>query len=635
MGSLARWHQVKAVIQTANVMRGWLRLEDGLEVSLAKLKAALKPDPDGTTGHEHYIRKLCTGRHAIVLSNAVADQRDQRAKLTKQAEMAAHLVTEVQTNEEAAKVELWQQGNHDMYNDEAIEQRLKMRRDPRVRKVLDTWWSTAVRGADPDFDGDELDATLSFQNYTMMMRRLYRVMLSTFDEVDAMKQITEDWHEDTKGKDVLSRRLFQDAIFQLADLWTGGICPYEYAAFAKTLLDKIMHITTVIGPNGEEITISVWKDEADCVHDPEMFADKDADGQGSYREQAKRAVQESAEMKAAAVCIQKHARKKKGNEMKKQRKAAIVKIQSSSRGRIARRQSKKIASNGASKDDLGLGAEEKLVSRRATIAERALATDFNATHGLLYDPRMPPGGYIREDGIIFDANGNPVLGTDGEPLCALGKNGLPLYILANDGSLMLAPQPPRYSRSTRATGFLDFLDSPRKMSRLGMGGKTSPRLPSLPSKEIPLAEKTSPSSLSPHKQASHHGYSPHKGTGLPPWWSIVRLDSRKGSRMPRRQLLQYDSHHARPLPALAPLPLPLPSPTTQGTHSQWPTLQASPPMHMRVKPPMPQLTSSQAPPAARATHALCHPMGHPTVLVSVSHSPRNTTTSFVSPRQIS
>ena len=63
-----------------------------------------------------------------------------------------------------------------------------------------------------------------------MLRNMYRVILEKFDPVDAEQAILVDWKNDARGKDLLSRQAFCDALFELADMWTAGICPYECAA---------------------------------------------------------------------------------------------------------------------------------------------------------------------------------------------------------------------------------------------------------------------------------------------------------------------------------------------------------------------------------------------------------------------
>ena len=61
--------------------------------------------------------------------------------------------------------------------------------------------------------------------------------------VDVIEGVT--YHASTGGVDVhalrarLSRTQYQDAIFQLADIWTSGVTPEEYSAFLWTLLDRV------------------------------------------------------------------------------------------------------------------------------------------------------------------------------------------------------------------------------------------------------------------------------------------------------------------------------------------------------------------------------------------------------------
>ena len=43
--------------------------------------------------------------------------------------------------------------------------------------------------------------------------------------------------------------------FELADLWTRGICPFEYAAFLQRLFEQVAECVD---------GVFVWRDEADC-----------------------------------------------------------------------------------------------------------------------------------------------------------------------------------------------------------------------------------------------------------------------------------------------------------------------------------------------------------------------------------
>ena len=54
------------------------------------------------------------------------------------------------------------------------------------------------------------------------------IHIQEFDAADCEKSIEEDWRRDAKGKDMLSRKAFCDAFFELADTWTSGISGLEY-----------------------------------------------------------------------------------------------------------------------------------------------------------------------------------------------------------------------------------------------------------------------------------------------------------------------------------------------------------------------------------------------------------------------
>ena len=55
------------------------------------------------------------------------------------------------------------------------------------------------------------------------------MILRRYDEAEALSDIEEDWVKDTKGEARLSRTAFIDSLFELADMWTAGICAFEYA----------------------------------------------------------------------------------------------------------------------------------------------------------------------------------------------------------------------------------------------------------------------------------------------------------------------------------------------------------------------------------------------------------------------
>jgi hypothetical protein len=110
-----------------------------------------------------------------------------------------------------------------LHTKEVVEARASLRYDRRVLKALQQLWETAQRFG----GGDALSPTLNYECYAAMMRRLYKVVLSSYDAEDAEIEIRKDWLHDARGKDVIDRQLFMDALFELTDTWTAGVCAYE------------------------------------------------------------------------------------------------------------------------------------------------------------------------------------------------------------------------------------------------------------------------------------------------------------------------------------------------------------------------------------------------------------------------
>ncbi|KOO22721.1 hypothetical protein Ctob_008296 [Chrysochromulina tobinii] len=239
------------------------------------------------------------------------------------------VVAEVATAEDLQKLELWQQGDSSLATEQKMLERHKLRFDRRVLEVLQAFWEASQRSIQSDDRGDACEV-LSKEAHANMLKRVYRVMIKNYNEVEAEQSIAEDWVRDAKGKDWLTRKQFQDALFELADTWTRGICPYEYTAFLWRLHDQLT--TTVRDANGH-ILAYAWKDERDCVHDALTYGDDEGENEGEnaagggkgkgkgeggddkgsadYRSRAKEQVGKSQEERSSITKIQAIQRAKK------------------------------------------------------------------------------------------------------------------------------------------------------------------------------------------------------------------------------------------------------------------------------------------------------------------------------------
>ena len=105
--------------------------------------------------------------------------------------------------------------------------RMGLRTNPRIGLVLDEWWTVTDADHNGCIDRDE---------YIVLGKALYRVIIDDGDEAAARKSAEADWEGDSEGHEVMDAELFKKAIFQLADLWTNSLEPDEYVNFLSDLL---------------------------------------------------------------------------------------------------------------------------------------------------------------------------------------------------------------------------------------------------------------------------------------------------------------------------------------------------------------------------------------------------------------
>ena len=356
------------------------------------------------------------------------------------------VVAEVATAEDLQKLELWQQGDSSLATEQKMLERHKLRFDRRVLEVLQAFWEASQRSIQSDDRGDACEV-LSKEAHANMLKRVYRVMIRNYNEVEAEQSIAEDWVRDAKGKDWLTRKQFQDALFELADTWTRGICPYEYTAFLWRLHDQLT--TTVRDANGH-ILAYAWKDERDCVHDALTYGDDEGENEGEnaagggkgkregegegeggdvkgsadYRSRAKEQVGKSQEERSSITKIQAIQRAKKDRKEAADRKKAVAVIGKRSKTKVARMRSS--AQEGQDRqaceeaDVTGLHATPDKLA--AELAQVAPAEDVEATkqRALVAFGLVDAGGQVVADEDeeaarmralafgLLDAHGHPL-----------------------------------------------------------------------------------------------------------------------------------------------------------------------------------------------------------------------------------
>ena len=75
----------------------------------------------------------------------------------------------------------------------------------------------------------------------IVFQKVYKLMMPAedYDEEEAKSAVHEDWATDSRGKGYLTRDMFIDAVFELADVWTVTTEAVEYASFLADLHEKI------------------------------------------------------------------------------------------------------------------------------------------------------------------------------------------------------------------------------------------------------------------------------------------------------------------------------------------------------------------------------------------------------------
>ena len=87
------------------------------------------------------------------------------------------VITEVASEEEAARVPIWRQGGEEFYTEEALQARVACRQNAAVLSVLDRWWQAALRSLASAGDGVTSDGGISALDkarYVPMMRKIYK-----------------------------------------------------------------------------------------------------------------------------------------------------------------------------------------------------------------------------------------------------------------------------------------------------------------------------------------------------------------------------------------------------------------------------------------------------------------------------
>ena len=88
-----------------------------------------------------------------------------------------------------------------------------LRHHPRVLASLEAWWACAREMCG---GAEEVDAG----QYLRIFKKVYCGMVAEYDEEEAVASVRDDWGHDSCGRASLTREMFFDCVFELADVWT-------------------------------------------------------------------------------------------------------------------------------------------------------------------------------------------------------------------------------------------------------------------------------------------------------------------------------------------------------------------------------------------------------------------------------
>ena len=73
----------------------------------------------------------------------------------------------------------------------------------------------------------------------MFMKRVYKVLLPLYRDVEMSKEIDQEWQQDSMGNDEMSLHLFTKLLFRIAHQWAVHIDLDEYLELLQKIYDRI------------------------------------------------------------------------------------------------------------------------------------------------------------------------------------------------------------------------------------------------------------------------------------------------------------------------------------------------------------------------------------------------------------
>ena len=148
------------------------------------------------------------------------------------------------TEEDVGKLRWWQQADEELYTAENIARREENRHYPPLHEIIyNKWWPLVLSaGGLVPVEPAQRVWTLPEPNYIIMLTKFQKALLEDDEEwsrEEAVHMAHESWHEDTHGKDIMTRPGFFDCLFELTDMWCPTMDADEYVEFLTVLFDAV------------------------------------------------------------------------------------------------------------------------------------------------------------------------------------------------------------------------------------------------------------------------------------------------------------------------------------------------------------------------------------------------------------
>ena len=255
--------------------------------------------------------------------------------------------------------------------EQVMRERFSLRADRSIVQVLHAWWDTACWTAG---SGLRHAVALGREDYAKYLRPVCKALSDEYDPDEVEEAVIDDWEADCRGRPLLTRELFCDKVFEVANLHAKAIDNDVYCDFLWRLLH---HVSYEYGTQqmGDVVLLSfgearkarrIFKEPADVgpleshpevehldphpsvEHVDQHGADPNEKAEPPSRDPSTRrqGIASPLMVVLAALKLQAAARGRAVRAMASARRNVAIAIQSVERGRLARKKANKRRSSG-------------------------------------------------------------------------------------------------------------------------------------------------------------------------------------------------------------------------------------------------------------------------------------------------